>query len=297
MPRKIHVVINPASGQPQPILHTLNRVFRTAKVDWSISITQQSGDAESFARQAAASGADVVAAYGGDGTVMEVARGLLGSQALMAILPGGTANLMSVELGIPKKLDKAAAVACSERSIIRQVDMGKMGETPFLLRVGMGFAARKVKLADRQLKDKYGVLAYTIAAMKALAKSKMALYRINLDGETVEIKGLTCLVDNAGNMGIAGSAPGRNISVSDGLLDVLLITDPGFSSAVDIAAGKPLINLSNTYAHWQARQIEISAEPSQPVQLDGEMAGRTPLSIQVIPHALRILTPANENAR
>ena len=297
MPRKIHVVINPASGQPQPILHTLNRVFRTAKVDWSISITQQSGDAESFARQAAASGADVVAAYGGDGTVMEVARGLLGSQALMAILPGGTANLMSVELGIPKKLDKAAAVACSERSIIRQVDMGKMGETPFLLRVGMGFAARKVKLADRQLKDKYGVLAYTIAAMKALAKSKMALYRINLDGETVEIKGLTCLVDNAGNMGIAGSAPGKNISVSDGLLDVLLITDPGFSSAVDLKAGKPLINLSNTYAHWQARQIEISAEPSQPVQLDGEMAGRTPLSIQVIPHALRILTPANEKAR
>jgi diacylglycerol kinase family enzyme len=58
-----------------------------------------------------------------------------------------------------------------------------------------------------------------------------------------------------------------------------------------------LINLSNTYSHWQARQIEISAEPSQPVQLDGEMAGRTPLSIQVIPHALRILTPVNENAR
>ncbi len=297
MPRKIHVVINPASGQPQPILHTLNRIFRAAKVDWSISLTQESGDAERFARQAAASGADVVAAYGGDGTVMEVARGLLDSQALMAILPGGTANLMSVELGIPKKLEEAAAVACSEHSIVRQVDMGLMGETPFLLRVGMGFAARKVKLADRQLKDKYGMLAYTIAAMKALTKSKMALYHITLDGQTVEIKGLTCLVDNAGNMGIAGATPGRNISVSDGLLDVLLITDPGFSANVDTAEGKSKISLPNTYAHWQARQIEISAEPSQPVQVDGEMAGRTPVSIRVIPQALCVLTPEAKKAK
>jgi diacylglycerol kinase (ATP) len=239
----------------------------------------------------------VVAAYGGDGTVMEVARGLLDSQALMAILPGGTANLMSVELGIPKKLDKAAAVACSEQSIVRNVDMGKMGEKPFLLRVGMGFAAHKVKLADRELKNKYGMLAYTIAAMKALTKSEMAHYRITLDGQTVETKGLTCLVDNAGNMGIAGATPGRNISVSDGLLDVMLITDTAFSSAVDIAAGKPAINLANTYVHWQARQIEVSVEPPQPVQVDGEMAGRTPVSIRVLPQALRILTPEGKHAR
>jgi diacylglycerol kinase family enzyme len=193
-------------------------------------------------------------------------------------------------------LADAAALACSEHSSIRFVDMGKMGETPFLLRVGLGFAAHKVALADRQLKDRYGVLAYTIAALKALSKSRFARYRITLDGHTVEIKGLTCLVDNAGNMGIAGVSPGKNISVSDGLLDVLLITDPGFSSAVDIASGKPVISLPDTYVHWQARHIEISAEPSQPVQLDGELLGKTPVTIQIFPQALRVLTPAEKHA-
>ena len=97
MAKRIQVVINPASGQPQAILNTLNKVFRENEVEWDISITQASGDARRFAENAAAAGADVVAAYGGDGSVMEVAQGLMGTNVPVAILPGGTANLMSVE--------------------------------------------------------------------------------------------------------------------------------------------------------------------------------------------------------
>lgn len=289
---KIHVVINPASGQPQPILHTLNRVFRAAKVDWDISLTKESGDAQRFARQAAAGGADVVAAYGGDGTVMEVAHGLLNSQTPLAILPGGTANLMSVELGIPKDLEQAAIIASGQQSQVRLVDLGQAGDTYFLLRVGLGFAAQKVKLADRQLKDKYGLMAYTIAGLKALTQTKTTHYQITLDGQTVEVDGLTCLVDNAGNMGVSGIAPGRNIDVSDGLLDVLLIKDPSFGSLVDIGYSLVEKRAPDSYVHWQARQIEIDCEPAEDIQIDGEMSGTTPISIRVVPQALRVLVPA-----
>ncbi len=289
---KIHVVINPASGQPQPILHTLNRVFRAAKVDWDISLTKESGDAQRFARQAAAGGADVVAAYGGDGTVMEVAHGLLNSQTPLAILPGGTANLMSVELGIPKDLEQAAIIASGQQSQVRLVDVGQAGDTYFLLRVGLGFAAQKVKLADRQLKDKYGLMAYTIAGLKALTQTKTTHYQITLDGQTVEVDGLTCLVDNAGNMGVSGIAPGRNIDVSDGLLDVLLIKDPSFGSLVDIGYSLVEKRAPDSYVHWQARQIEIDCEPAEDIQIDGEMSGTTPISIRVVPQALRVLVPA-----
>jgi diacylglycerol kinase (ATP) len=290
MAKTIHVVINPGSGQPQPILHTLNKVFRAAKVDWDISLTRQSGDAEKYARQAAASGVEVVAAYGGDGTVMEVARGVLDSKSCLAILPGGTANLMSVELGIPKDLEKAATIAASPNSQVHQVDMGKLGETYFLLRVGLGFTARKVRIADRQLKDKYGMLAYSVAALKALKQSKPAHYRITLDGKVVEAEGLACLVDNAGNMGVAGFSAAPNISVSDGLLDVILVRDAGFRSWV--AIGESLTKATpdpNSFQHWQARQITIVADPDQPVQVDGEMGGRTPITINVIPQAVRVL--------
>jgi diacylglycerol kinase (ATP) len=290
MAKKIHVVINPGSGQPQPVLHTLNKVFRAAKVDWDISLTRQSGDAEKYARQAATAGTEVVAAYGGDGTVMEVARGVLGSQSCMAILPGGTANLMSVELGVPIDLEKAASIAASPNSQVRQVDMGKIGETYFLLRVGLGFAARKVRIADRQLKEKYGILAYTVGALKALQQSVPAHYRINLDGQEIETEGLSCLVDNAGNMGVAGFSAAKNISVSDGMLDVILVRDVGFKSWV--AMGASLADAMpdpNSFRHWQARQIIIHANPDQPVQVDGEMAGRTPISIRVVPQAVRVL--------
>jgi diacylglycerol kinase family enzyme len=93
MAKKIHIIINPASGPPQPILNQLNDVFHPAGVEWGVSLTQKSGDATRYARQAITDGAEVVGSYGGDGTVMEVAQAVQGGQVPMAILPGGTANL------------------------------------------------------------------------------------------------------------------------------------------------------------------------------------------------------------
>ena len=292
MNRKVHVVINPASGRPKPILHILNRVFNQAGVDWDISLTKARGDAERFARQAAADGADIVAVYGGDGSVMEVAQGLLGSSVPLAILPGGSANLMSVELGIPKDLEKAAEIAADPQSPTRQVDVGLAGENYFLLRVGMGFAARKVAYADRSLKNRFGVLAYSVAAVKSIKDTKTAHYRITLDGVQVESDGVTCLIDNAGNMGIQGFQPSKDIRVDDGLLDVLLLGSKGLSNLV--SSGAALLDASKSellIEHWQARQIRIEVDPPQPVQVDGEMVGDTPVSAEVLPGALRVVVP------
>ncbi|MGW8249965.1 MAG: diacylglycerol/lipid kinase family protein [Anaerolineales bacterium] len=224
MKKRIHVIANPAAGQPEPVLHTLNRVFRGAGNDWDLSITKESGDAFRLAREAAEAGADVVAAYGGDGTVMEVAMALRSSQTPLAILPGGTANLMAVELGIPRDLENAAQIAVKADSELHQVDMGRVGDDRyFMLRVGVGFSARKVEYADRALKDRFGILAYTIAGMKALTDQNKAIYQLILDGKEVEVDGLACLVENAGNMGVAGITPVQGISVSDGKLDVIVV--------------------------------------------------------------------------
>ena len=292
MNRKVHVVINPASGRPKPILHILNRVFNQAGVDWDISLTKRRGDAERFAREAAASGADIVAVYGGDGSVMEVAQGLLGSSVPLAILPGGSANLMSVELGIPKELEKAAEIAADPESPTRQVDVGLVGENYFLLRVGMGFAARKVAYADRSLKNRFGVLAYSVAAVKSIKDTKTAHYRIWLDGNLVESDGVTCLIDNAGNMGIQGFQPAKDIRVDDGLLDVLLLGSKGLGNLV--SSGAALLDASKSellIEHWQARQIRIEVDPPQPVQVDGEMVDDTPISAEVLPGALKVIVP------
>src|SRR5579859_5577907 len=119
--RQIHVIINPISGRPQPVLYTLNSVFRQAGVKWDVSVTHESGDARRAACKAAAEGADVVAVYGGDGTVLEAATGLLETNTPLAILPGGTANVLSIELGIPYDLAAAARIACRADSPFRPV--------------------------------------------------------------------------------------------------------------------------------------------------------------------------------
>jgi YegS/Rv2252/BmrU family lipid kinase len=291
MAKKIHVVINPASGQDQYILNTINRVFREFDIDWKVSVTQTSGDATRFAAKAAAEGVDVVAAYGGDGSVMEVAEGLMGTEVPLAILPGGTAYLMSVELGIPRKLAEASRVASSDTSVVRKVDMGEAGEHKFMLRVGIGFPAEKVILADRDLKDKFGLAAYTIAAFKAMDTSQEVAYTLNLDGEQIEVDGVGCRVDNSSNIGVPGISLIPEANVSDGYFDILIWRNIDLSPSSMTASIKKKETVADLYHHWQAKEIKISTNQPQPIQGDGEVWGNTPISIRVLPEAMRVLVP------
>jgi diacylglycerol kinase family enzyme len=128
--KHIHVIINPAAGQDEPILNVLNSVLRPAEIKWDVFITNEAGDARKYAQQAVAAGVNAVAVYGGDGTVMEAASGLIGSNMPRAILPGGTGNVMSIELGIPGKLEDAIALLCDETQGSLLVDMGMVRELP-----------------------------------------------------------------------------------------------------------------------------------------------------------------------
>ena len=83
--------------------------------------------------------------------------------------------------------------------MVRRIDMGQAGDKQFMLRVSLGFGAEKVKIADREMKDKWGVLAYSVAGLKALEKVPVANYQITVDGaEYDDLPGKSCLIDNAG---------------------------------------------------------------------------------------------------
>jgi diacylglycerol kinase (ATP) len=292
MPSRIHVIVNPAAGRGAPILHILNSVFRPAGIIWDVSLTHGSGDAARSAAQAVLAGVDVVAVYGGDGTVMEVAGRLAGNPTPMAILPGGTANLMAIELGIPRNLALAAQIAAREDSTTRVVDLGKAGDQHFMLRVGIGLEARKVEATTRELKDRYGVLAYSLGALQALRISKPARFSFSLDGQPAECEAIACVVDNAGNIGIPGLSHSHEVSVSDGFFDVFalhaLLPGPPLPGRTPASHGRRAD--AEIAQHWRARDITIVTDPPLPVQADGEMWGTTPISINVLPGAVRVLT-------
>lgn len=290
--KRIHVIANPAAGQPQPLLHTINRVFRAACVDWDISVTHAAGDARRAAAQAAAHGIDVVAAYGGDGTVLEAAAGLLGTPAPLAILPGGTANVLATELNIPPRLEDAIRLACDGDAALRAVDMGRAEDRLFIQRIGVGLDAEKVRWATREMKQRFGRLAYSLGWIWAARECPISHYTLTLDGKQQECDGITCHVANSGSVGVHGLRMLRDISVSDGKLDVLVMRDTRLTSVMaiaQIAEGHPAD--PDAFHHWQVRSVTVTANPPQRVHADGELWPDTPLSVEVIPGAVRIVAP------
>lgn len=289
--KTVQVIINPASGQDQPMLAVMNRAFRAASIDWDVKLTKEAGDAARYARDAAAAGVDVVAVYGGDGTVMEAASALSGSNVPLAIFPGGSANVMSIELGIPSNLDEALALVCGEARQIRVIDMGRVGaEQMFLLRLGIGFFAETTKGADREIKNRVGALAYGISALQALPKAQKSRYTITLDNdETVEEEGMAAFIANSSSLGIPGVTLARTVSVTDGLLDVIVLRGIDVGNILNAAANA--VGLVENLPHWQAKTITLTADPIQSIECDGEIIHDTPVTVSVIPGAARVIVP------
>ena len=300
-PASVHVIVNPAPSRRIPLLAILNQAFRDAGIKWDISITHGTGDGSELARKAVKAGANVVAVYGGDGTVMEVAAGLVGTDTPMLILGGGTGNLVAIELRLPAQLEKACDLICGERYLTRRIDVGMMGEHPFLLRIGCGIEVGVVQEATRELKDQFGKWAYVWAGIKMLQEIPEADYEIILDGgEVIRSSGVACVVANAGTIGVGRLTLAPSVDVNDGKLDVFLLKKASIEGIVQMA-GKmtgldrlmkeddPDLDASQAVTHWTVETVEIRTNPILDIQVDGDVVAKTPQIIKVLPAALRVV--------
>lgn len=293
MSRHVHIVFNPEAGQMEPALALIHKALRPTDVAWEVTVAKPDDHIPALARQAVEDGADVVAAYGGDGTASGVAEGLIGTEVPLAVLPGGTANVLWHELGIAADLATSCAHIGAESDFV-EVDVIALGRGRHaLVHVGTGLSARAVAAADRATKNGLGSLAYTMGAIKALWEAPHSLYRLSIDGQAVNTEGATCMVCNSGGIGQAGLSLSPDISMCDGWLDVIVVRnlEPStlLATARDVVLGRTLT--SPDVQHWRARSVEVEADPPQQVQSDGNPVGDTPLRAFVKPGALRILAP------
>jgi len=295
--KNIRIILNPSAGVKNPPLSLFNKVFKDAGYDYDIVLTKERGDGCRLTKKAILDGADIVAAYGGDGTVMEVACGLQDSDIPLAIFPGGTGNILSIELGIPHNIESACNLILQpETSKIRLIDMGGTNDPDmpgFVLRAGVGLEADMLEGTDRELKEKFGIFAYIIGGMQALREIKESVYHLVLDGQSIESKGLTCLIANAGFFGVPGLTLDPKVKVDDGLLDVFVIQKTDlvglFSLAASLVGGT---EKKDAAQHWQVKSVKIEAEPAQSTQADGEMWGKSPIELTVQRNALKVIVPA-----
>ncbi len=298
----IRVIVNPASGRDEPVLSVLNDVFSAHGVDWDVRVTHRYGDAASFARAAIDEGVDLVAGYGGDGTQHEVANAVVraaretGRRVPMGILPGGTGNGYSREVGTPRTLREAAELLCTSHAI-RPVDVGRaratvdgeIREELFIQRLYLGMEPEQQ--TSRKEKDRYGVLAYPITLLQRHDADRQHRYRVTVDGESLEVSGARLYVVNSGMTG-SGLRIMSGYAIDDGLLDCFVLDRATLATIA--SAGARFLDLQSSAAsryYRSARTISLEADPDQTAWADGEHIGRTPVTVDVLPGALEVVVP------
>ena len=287
--KRIHVVINPAAGKDEPILNVLNDVFQKHNIEWRASVTYKYGDATEVAQQAAADGYDIVAGYGGDGTQHEIANGIIGTSAVMGVLPGGTGNNFAKEMGTPETLLPAVELLCTSQNI-RDVDVVQMGDECFILRLYVGIEPEQQ--TSREDKDKYGKMAYLVDTFRKARDSKEVNFRVTIDGETVETPAMILYVVNASKNGAGINVLGDLSKIDDGLMDAFVLNMNDLNTIAGFTDRVLNLDSSNASKYMrQGKEMTIETEPDQPVWADGEYAGRTPISLKVLPGVLPIIVP------
>lgn len=288
----IFFIINPASGKDEPVTEMISEVFRDSPLEITVHVLDKHDDPAAIARKAAAT-AGLVAVYGGDGSITTAAAGLIGTDTPLAIIPGGTANVLSKELGIPQDTTEALQLLRDGRWQPKVMDTGTVNGTPFLLRINLGIMAEMITGADPSLKEKIGQLAYSVSTIKSVSAAEPVNYELNIDGQEHHVSGVSLTVTNSGSMGIGQLQLWPGISITDGLLDVVLLKDADFITILK-AAGTLAGIESDAVSHWACKEIIITLPAEQTYLCDDCEAKNNQLAIKVVPASLTVAAPLTQ---
>src|SRR6201994_588577 len=178
------VIFNPVAGRRRA--HLLWRVLDVLVangVRLDIAETHRAGHAETLAREAARRGEPMVVAAGGDGTIAEVANGLMGTTARLGVIPLGTANVLAHELGLPFAPRSVAAALAFGRTSTLWPGMahGADGTRLFVQMLGVGFDAHVVRNVPLRLKKIFGKGAYVLQSARELTRYRFPVIRLRVD--------------------------------------------------------------------------------------------------------------------
>ena len=299
-PRRVGVVFNqaPGSGDDAETRRQDTRsALEVAGLDVLLLQTTNEDPGQGQTAKAVADGVDLVVAQGGDGTVMACVTGLAGTEVPLAVLPGGTGNLLATNFDIPTDLEGAVEVALDgDRA---RLDVGALDDDRFVVMGGVGFDAAMLRDADPKLKEHLGAVAYVLSGFRHLRR-RATRFRLGLDERPpLERTGQGVLVGNLGRL--QGGLPVMpDARPDDGLLDVAVLQTrtvlDWLALAVRVVLRRP--DKDPQLESFQARRIEVDCDRPQPVERDGDPAGTTDhLVIEVVPAALNLCVPRSTKGR
>ncbi len=291
----VGLICNPdaGGGRSAKVVREAEDCLRRHAVDVIVRETEAPRQAERIARELAES-VDVVVAVGGDGTVNEVINGLTDTGVPLGIIPGGTVNVLSLELGIPSDVETACAVIVDGQKTA--LDLGKAGGRRFILMMGAGIDALAIRELDARTKRRFKEAAFISSGLRAYARNPMPDFEVQVDGRATV--GNFAVVANCryygGRFGVAKWA-----DPTDGLFDVLVYEGRGFFRDALFWASMPLewhIHHPGV-TYLQGARVDFRLVVDDAIvwyQTDGELAGRLPVSVQIEQGALQVLAARND---
>jgi len=293
----IHFIVNPASGADGAPLDQLKQYASSVSPTTHFHITEEDTDLSVYVSQAIDDGADLVAAYGGDGTVMEVANCLHEHDIPMGILAGGTGNVIAHELGIPEDPHKALDLIFKKNHQQVQIDAGCVADDHFLLRFGIGWEAEMSRRPSTEDKTRWGSVAYAKATLTSLYDLDPLTYEITLDDDrTEQVTGIACSICNMGNVGLYNINLGKNILPDDGLLDILIVQHENLNAMLDLIQNvlTNVIEIDEELPHYRAKKVTIQSSESQRMSRDGEPFDTDfPVTIDCVPKFISVIVPSH----
>ena len=275
-------IINPISGKGLKD----NIIAELEKRGFRYGITQYAGHAEKLARECAE---PIVFAVGGDGTVNEVGRGLLGSDKVLGILPCGSGDGLARCLGISHRITRAISLAENGRQL--PLDVGYINGKPFFSVCGVGFDADVSKRFAES--GRRGVITYIEEAYKLWRTFKPAQFSISIDGRQWSQEAVLITVGNSNQWGNEAKVT-PHADISDGILDITVLD---MFHNIELPHLATMLMVGNCDASsrvhcYRGKSIVIERETDGAVHFDGDwfITGRR-IEIDIHPAELKVLAP------
>ena len=296
------VIVNPAAGaySTRRKWPHISRLLRYVGLPFDYQYTEGIGHAIELARAAASDGYRYIVAVGGDGTVNEVANGILGSTSststALGVVSTGTGSDFVRSVGIPRDYSSACSFLTSSRRLLIDVGVveyrnkGKSVQRFFVNGAGVGFGATVVEATERLGKRFGGTIPYLGGLFRTLFSYKNESVVLRLGDKVEAMRILTVMVANGRYMG-GGMQFAPQAELGDGLLDVLII---GYMGKFELLKALRTVYKGTHVSHPKVRMekathIAIESSGRVLLQADGELLGECPASFRLMPAALNIV--------
>ncbi len=288
---QIRFIINPVSGTRSKVdvAARIKLYLDQQKHDHDIVYTDYAGHATELAKDAADQNYRIVVAVGGDGTVNEVARGLIGTETALAILPKGSGNGLARHLQIPLQLNNA--IKLLNKGQVSAIDSGTINDLPFFTTAGIGFDAYISSVFAGSTRR--GLKTYVELILKEVRNYKHQPVKVWLNDQELETDCFVMAFANAAQYGNnAYIAPMADIR--DGLLDVCLVRRLDVIKALNLSYSMLANKLASSSSAEYFKTTHVKVKTQQPMlyHVDGEFKGKTDeFEVALNPLSLKVFIP------